>query len=257
MNVNRSRRNVDEIGASAVVRIGRLSVVLGLAVAASLLGNSSAAAHPAEDCQSVHYNVEGWDNQDDVTSEVGVKSNMWVADAGDGTQCNHVSSLAVLNAGGVVEFGWDLGWSSSDGNLYTGPGACNDQYFSTDPHLLMAWVPIGGGYHCWNGDALLPGMFDAFWIHDTNQNTVWDADFISGPAVMSADVNFSTGEPITNGERHNRSDDTAHAEFKALSQQYYWDGSTWFDFLNSSQYADSDPDYNWVRIGDDHTEVIN
>ena len=241
-----------------MIQLRRVVVVLVLLLTSMAAWNlRSAGAHPSTSCQTVKYNTEGFDYDDDYNND-GVKSNMWLGYAGDSNDCHHVSSILIQQVGsGLVEFGWVVGFdSTSDG--YNGAGACQNTYDS-QPRVFLVWRPIYGTYSCRDFGEAFPGQFDVMWIHDTNLNNVWDADFIASPSIGTASVNFSVGEPITNGERHDPTNDTAHAEFKSLSQQYAsgHDGATWYDFQDSRHYVTSpaDPGYKWVKDSNVHTEV--
>lgn len=222
-------------------------------IASAVIGTAPAEAHPASSCSVFLQNVEGTDGDAPLNSQDGLKANVHAASFND--DCLRVSSLAVLNGSGVVEFGWKLGWDYAAGNLYTGPGACANGTYRTTPQLFVVWVPIGGGYHCktlGNFNTSTPPLMA---VHDTNGNTVWDIDLYSSTSqISSVNVNFTQGAPVTNGERHSTGD-SAYAEFTNLAWQTVGLGSTWRDFENSQFYFDNNPDYHWVKDSNTHTEV--
>jgi hypothetical protein len=227
-----------------------LSLLGGLLVAAK--APPAYATSPPTSCPAFKHNVEGSNSAQDG-NHIGIKTSLWYGHPS--SDCIRVSSMGEVNGDGSVEFGWFLGWDKSAGNLYTGPGACqNNVYYGRYPELFLVWEPIGGGYHCQNIVAIGTDQYLSTWIHDTNMNTVWDADTSVGGQVASANVNFSRGTAVTNGERHNNND-SAYSDFKSLQFQLAGNGSTWYDFNSSYKYADDDPDYHWVKDSDTHTEV--
>jgi hypothetical protein len=237
-----------------------LSFFCGFLMAAFLLGiilPSAAAAHPVKGCVNTEVNVEGAEGGMSDAQD-GIKGDVWFGtwnSQNNGGDCMRVSSIAVLASGGgygVVEWGWVLGFHPKFGNVYTGSDACDGGYF-TGPESFVVWVPVGGAYHCRDLFASAGDNFFPLSLKDTNTDTVFNA-YKSGTLVATMDVNFSIGNVVTNGERHNLNIDTAFSEFKNLQKQV-GGLSTWSDFCCSYRWRDDDPGFYWNKITDTHTKV--
>jgi hypothetical protein len=218
------------------------------------------ADSPGEDCINTRFNEEGTDtgqfnNQDGIRADL--YGGSWNS-LGNGGDCDRVTSIAVNSVGGTgaVEFGWVLGWLPRAG-VDIGADKCNDDYYKL-PHLFMTWTPIGGVYHCRDlANHALEGDFTTFSVTDNDLDTVWKAYF-QGNFQGNANVNFTHGHVITNGERHNQAIDTAYAHFQALKKQVVGDGNTWFAFCCSSGDGDinNDPGFHWHLNSNTDTEVL-
>jgi hypothetical protein len=171
--------------------------------------------------------------------------------AGD---CNRVSSMGLESDGGdgFVEFGWE----QKGGNVYTGPNACADGNYFGSAHLFVAWQPDGGGYHC---KELLIGLtadtYPNFSCKNPNLNFIFHC-IEAGTDYYDPTVNFNRGVIFTNGERHNRTYDSAHARFEDMKFQLAGT-TTWYATQAPYAGADTDPDYNWYKIANNDTKVDN
>jgi hypothetical protein len=211
-----------------------------------------AQAHPTVDCINHLWNTEGKDN-DHLGFHTGIKSLMAFYDGSN--DCLRVSSVAVVSAGGgSVEFGWFLGWDTN-GNAYSGSGACQQAYFSS-PELFEVWAPDGGAYHCKRlGQETSQNHYVS--VYDTDQNSIWAVGEGGSQLDNIMNVNFFEGVGITNGERHNSSD-TARAHFQDL--QKTWVGhENWSSFCCSTtaNFGTDDPGFHWTQgIDDTETYVV-
>jgi len=245
--------------------------LVGALLAIFLIGLAAPAdAHPAQTCYSIDafhgiYNTEGTDSAQ-IGSHTGISSFFHIASyggyAGFG-DCIRVSSIGILAAGGgYVELGWYLGWDTSNGNLYSGPGACVEgvyygQGVHPSPEVFVVWKPNNSGYHCKDLFGEDQDVFRHFKIEDSDQDTSFKY-YEAGTFLGSVGVNFSRGTAYTNGERHNAQLDSAFSNFESLSK--FVAGLTGaYDFTTSTEISmgsRDDPDYHWQRDTDVHTEVV-
>jgi hypothetical protein len=233
-------------------RTTRLVTVVLLGCSALVSGAEPAAAHPPKSCATGIYVVDGTTHASDTNARGGIKTDMHI---GDGEQCSRVSTIAVEHGStGVVEWGWTLGWSYKADNVYTGPGACDDNYYGTDPIVFLVWVPDGGAYHCREVVIVSPNQTSMFAIHDGNGDTIWTGDYKDEGGIVTANLNFHGGGLVTNGEVHKLTDE-GHAEFSNLQYEDNDGSGTYHDFPNSYNFSDSNPNFHWVRDSDKHTEV--
>ncbi len=225
--------------------VSTLSVALLIGIAFPLTASATAP------CYNTITNVEGSDSAQDGNHQ-GIQTSMHIGSySGD---CIRVSSIGVVNGDGQVEMGYLLGYHPSNGNVYTGGGACVDSdYFST-PEIFVVWIPIGGSYHCKNLKSESESQFQTFSTSDANQDTRWQVSE-GGSQLFVVNMNFDRGTALTNGERHNLTTDIAQAHFTSLKKQVSGNGSTWFDFTSSYKYFDNDPDFKWVFDSNTNTEV--
>lgn len=216
-----------------------------------IIAPTATAVQPPSTCVVQTTQVEGTDFSGLVgvpPEHEGIASSMFVGTANN--DCIRVSSEGVLHGpDGVVEWGWVLGYHPNGGNVYAGPGYCNNRYYTT-PELFIVWVPVGGGYHCKDVAAATPGTH----ILDTysTSTTVW-ANTYDGPDRADLTVNFYYGTAVTNGERHNPSDSAA-ADFQNLKKRTT-DDTSWQPFEFSGCYLDDDSSYDWYFYSNTHTHV--
>lgn len=224
----------------------------------SLIFAAPTEAHPAFGCIVTIRNVEGSTLPfliGDDPDQTGIYSLMHFGyQSGD---CIRVSSEGIVRgATGVVEFGWVLGWHPNDGNLYTGPGYCNDRYY-TDPELFIVWQPQGGGYHCRDLQSVPTDANGADYggsVYWSGSNYDFDSYF-RGNYQTAVSVNFKYGSAVTNGERHNLNIDSAYSHFQNLQKRILSNPGAWRDFTFSFCYVDNDPDFDWYGISANETKV--
>lgn len=226
--------------------------LLGAAFFAALFGRmalASAAPDVPVTCINYRHNIEGTNNYKHQYDKA-VKSRMWQANK---QYCMRVSSIAVANGNGSVEFGWVLGYQPAAGNAYKGFGACADGNYFNTPELFVVWVPKDGRYHCEDFGSLALDSYGTFAVTNTNLNDWWGI-FYGSTHERNVHVNFVRGWALTNGERHNNND-TAYGNFTHLKYQYVGGGSSWHPFNSSVKYYDDDSAYRWCKYSDTHTKV--
>lgn len=238
-------------------------LLVGAWLACMTLFAPTAAAYPAENCIQTITNVQGSNWDDGLVGappqETGIYSHMYFAyQSGD---CVRVSSEGVISPSGAgqVEWGWVLGWHPKGPNVYTGPGYCNDRYY-TNPEVFQVWTPIGGGYHCRDirSVSTSPGGTDysmSVYYEGIVNGSYSFATWLAGNKYDSIAVNFHYGYALTNGERHNLTIDSATTHFLTLEDQTLTHPA-WQSFEWSYQFNDNDPGWDWYSYSEDHTVVF-
>lgn len=222
-------------------RFVRLYRALVASVTIGILGASvlRASASPPESCISPKKNVEATQHTQGGNHQ-GVKADTWFASANN--DCDRVTSLAVFNGSGLVEWGWTLGWM---------PGACGDVYV-TSPTTFYTWQPIGGSFHCARVAGNGQGTFFTLMLKDENSDTTWSVSK-DGTQVGTLNVNFDRGTLLTNAERHSTGD-SAFAHFKNLKFQVAG-SSTFNDFSALQLYCDTDDAYEFSKTSNTEHKV--
>lgn len=238
-------------------RASRLAAMSGFALVLLMSGfvvlPQAFAAQPPLSCDGWRHNVEGEQYDPNKNDQTGIFSDLRFAPGND--DCIRVSSIAVIRGNeGVVEWGWGLGWAPNYGNVYKGPGACNNQYF-TDPELFVTWVPEGGANHCQNilRVSTPSADFHTMSVLDGDGDTTFGA-WYEGSQKASVDVNFSSGVIVTNGELHNSSD-SAYSHFEDLRYRTVNNRGSWTSFTLSECHMDNAGDWYWVANSNTDTEV--
>jgi hypothetical protein len=213
-----------------------LGVVVGIGAGMMAPGASLAAS-----CSTggTRYNSEA-KNNDGSGNHYGVgdlqdgPDGMWIGT--DAAGCARVSSLIMIfGPNDYAEAGWYR--TASD---YPIKDSCAPH---TDaPHLIAATL-VSGSFHCQDGAALSTGQRDGWKLVNADGNTGdthWDYVH-NGTSYDSKNTCCMLGFPITNGERHNSSED-AYADMPRMDY-YSISGGGWFEWGSSAKYADSDPSY--------------
>lgn len=207
-----------------------------------------AHAAPAQTCETNQWGINGVEETSGVAQygHFGLRGDVYV---GASLYCNRVSSINILSDFDTttdrvfVEFGWVLGWSN-----------CNNTYYST-PRLFVWWSNIGDGNakHCTTlTSAGTTNAFHTMRIADVQGDRTWNA-YYGGSLVANSSINtnWPSGAAVVNSERSNASD-SAFAEF--LNMEEYF--SAWSAFDDIRLNADNDPGFHWVRIANDHAQVV-
>jgi hypothetical protein len=173
----------------------------------------------------------------------GLKAEVWFGSYND--DCNRITSINVLSSSGngFVEFGWVLGYSSCDDNLYT------------TPRTFTWWKQDGGSSNCRVLTAATADLYHNLSIADGDSDTTWLAKK-NGSLYDTINVNFDRGDVATNGER-DCTCDTAYAHFKELEFQKVATGATWLAWNDPYLFFDSDDNFHWVKDSDTEHEVVH
>ncbi len=156
---------------------------------------------------------------------------MWIGS--DAAGCARVSSLIVIfGPEDYVEAGWYR--TASD---YPTIDSCAPH---TDGPYLLAVADVSGDFHCQDGAELSTGQRDAWKLVNTNGDKSWDYVH-NGTNYDTKSACCAAGQPITNGERHNGTED-AYADMPSM-EYYSKTSSSWIAWGASNTYADDDPQY--------------
>ena len=162
-----------------------------------------------------------------------------------GAPCARISSIAVVDA--ATQESAEGGWV--DSNNVQGPDRCAAADDGS-PHFFWAYVDKSGYEYCdWNHTNL--GSTDIrVKINDPDLTGTFSY-YLDGTYEGAYFTDFTTGDPVTNSERHGSSDD-ATADFQDLEYEY---GLDWEPWNNTTCYLNDDPTYYLHIPSDSHVTV--
>lgn len=157
----------------------------------------------------------------------------------DGTWCQHVSSIYIQTiAGGGVEVGYLIGWSSCPGYTNTWYAQPTVFYYAFKNSDTGHAHPICKVFASKNPS---PGSFPTFEVSDTNHDGIWDPKF-NGVKLESVNLDFSSGLNVESIER-GACKDSGYASYPQGEE--YHDGNFWSIFDNLAENRDDDDDWDW------------
>jgi hypothetical protein len=218
------------------------------AVAAWLVGSAVAASVilPASPAYAACGDTTYTENSQQSTNNRGARSTaMRVSDTDVG--CVRVSSVIVwINFDNYAEIGW-----------FEDPDGIVTRCQPTNGHpWLLVYSIVNGNINCKQNPPILSGgVNDSFSTDDRDGDTRWYY-YYEGINQGSYLLSFTSGQPITNGERKDQTD-SMYSKFQGLDK---WRISTnwWWPWNNTQAWTtghNQDPEYEVCILSDTHTTV--